>query len=201
GAAALAEFRLAVGRPLAPMLAASAPTVDDALAGLGTPVVVDVKLDGVRIQVHRSGDEVAVFTRSLDDVTGRMPEVVAAARQLAVREVVLDGEAILEDASGRPRPFQETSSRVAQRRAAALPLTPYFFDVLHLDGTDLIDAPGRARWTALAEAVPGPLLVARAMAHTVEQAGDAFAAAVDAGHEGVVIKDPDAPYDVGRRGG
>src|SRR5690606_4654190 len=101
GAAALAEFRLAVGRPLAPMLAASAPTVDDALAGLGTPVVVDVKLDGVRIQVHRSGDEVAVFTRSLDDVTGRMPEVVAAARQLAVREVVLDGEAILEDASGR----------------------------------------------------------------------------------------------------
>src|SRR5690606_12635642 len=76
-----------------------------------------------------------------------------------------------------------------------------FFDVLHLDGTDLIDAPGRARWTALAEAVPGPLLVARAMAHTVEQAGDAFAAAVDAGHEGVVIKDPDAPYDVGRRGG
>jgi len=212
GRAALAEFRLSVGRPLAPMLAASAPTVDEALTGLGTPVAVDAKLDGVRIQVHRSGDDVAVFTRSLDDVTGRMPEVVAATRQLAVREIVLDGEAILEDASGRPRPFQETSSRAAQRRAAprgsgaaplpaAPPLTPYFFDVLHLDGADLIDEPGRTRWAALAEAVPGPLLVARTMAHTAGQAGGAFAAAVDAGHEGVVVKDPDAPYDVGRRGG
>jgi DNA ligase 1 len=200
GAAALGEFALRVGRPLAPMLAQSAASVDDALAATGVPAVVDVKLDGIRIQVHRSGDEVGVFTRSLDDITSRLPEVVAAVRALPAREIVLDGEAMALDAAGRPRPFQETASRAATRGAPVTALTPYFFDILHLDGTDLLDAPGRDRWAALAEAVPAPLLVGRTTVTTPAEAADAFAAALAAGQEGVVVKSPEAAYDVGRRG-
>ena len=224
GAAALDAFHLSVGRPLAPMLAASASTVDEALGTTGTPAAVDAKLDGVRIQVHRSGDQVGVFTRSLDDVTARMPEIVAAVRALPVSQIVLDGEAIALDASGRPKPFQDTASRAAQRNGgtgrrsgrpkaagrgsrpadqgtAGSGLTPYFFDLLHLDGTDLIDEPGRTRWAALLDRVPQDLLVARTMASTVDDAAAAFAHSVDQGHEGVVVKNADAPYDVGRRGG
>jgi DNA ligase-1 len=220
GAPALAAFGLQVGRPLAPMLAQSAPSVDEALAATGTPAVVDVKLDGIRIQVHRSGHDIAVFTRSLDDITARVPEVVAAVRALPARELVLDGEAIGLDATGRPLPFQETSSRAARRttpsttgRAPVAPavlaaaettgepvLTPYFFDLLHLDGEDLIDLPGRERWAALAAAVDPSLLVGRMEVDGPERAGEAFAAAIDAGQEGVVVKAPDAPYDAGRRG-
>ena len=200
GAAALAEFTLRVGRPLAPMLAQSAASVDDALAATGVPAVVDVKLDGIRIQVHRSGDEVGVFTRSLDDITPRLPEVIAAVRALPAREIVLDGEAMALDTTGRPRPFQETASRAATRGAPVTALTPYFFDLLHLDGTDLLDAPGRERWAALAEAVPAQLLVGRIAVTTPAEAADAFAAALAAGQEGVVVKSPDAAYDVGRRG-
>ena len=220
GADALAGFGLQVGRPLAPMLAQSAPSVDEALTATGVPAVVDVKLDGIRIQVHRSGADIAVFTRSLDEVTGRLPQVVAAVRALPARELVLDGEAIGLDAAGRPLPFQETSSRAARRttpsstgrtpvapavlaaaeRTGAAVLTPYFFDLLHLDGTDLIDLPGRDRWAALAGAVDSTLLVGRLEVDDPEQAGAAFAAAIDAGQEGVVVKDPAAPYDAGRRG-
>ncbi|MEH0842800.1 ATP-dependent DNA ligase [Micromonospora sp. CPCC 205711] len=220
GAAALTAFGLQLGRPLAPMLAQSAPSVDAALDATGVPAVVDVKLDGIRIQVHRSGDDIAVFTRSLDDITPRVPEVVAAVRALPGRELVLDGEAIGLDATGRPLPFQQTSSRAARRttpsttgRAPVAPavlaaaettgttvLTPYFFDLLHLDGADLIDLPGRERWAALAGAVDESLLVGRLEVDGPEQAGAAFAAALDAGQEGVVVKAPDAPYDAGRRG-
>ncbi|WP_436970906.1 ATP-dependent DNA ligase [Micromonospora coxensis] len=220
GAAALAGFGLQVGRPLAPMLAQSAPTVDAALDATGVPAVVDVKLDGIRIQVHRSGTDIAVFTRSLDEITTRVPEVVAAVRALPARELVLDGEAIGLDATGRPLPFQQTSSRAARRATpsttGASPvapavlaaaettgetvLTPYFFDLLHLDGEDLIDRPGRERWAALAGAVDESLLVGRVEVDDAEQAGAAFAAALDAGQEGVVVKAPEAPYDAGRRG-
>ncbi|MEV4756080.1 ATP-dependent DNA ligase [Micromonospora sp. NPDC049559] len=225
GAPALREFALVVGRPLAPMLAQSASSVDEALAATGMPAVVDVKLDGIRIQVHRSGDEIAVFTRSLDEITTRVPEVVAAVRALPARELVLDGEAIALDETGRPLPFQETSRRAALRgarrratpssvgaepaapavRAAAgtsgeTVLTPYFFDLLHLDGADLLDAPGRDRWAALAATVEPSLLVGRIEAETADQASAAFAAALDAGQEGVVVKSPEAPYDAGRRG-
>ncbi|MEV1290321.1 ATP-dependent DNA ligase [Micromonospora sp. NPDC049679] len=218
GPAALGEFALQVGRPLAPMLAQSAPSVDEALLATGTPATVDVKLDGIRIQVHRSGDDVAVFTRSLDEITPRLPDVVAAVRALPARELVLDGEAMALDATGRPRPFQETSSlaatRGARRKAGAAlthtapggsggpgsTLTPYFFDLLHLDGVDLLDAPGRDRWAALADALPPELLVGRVAVDNAEAAAAAFAAAIDAGQEGVVVKSPDAPYDAGRRG-
>jgi DNA ligase-1 len=224
GADALAAFALQVGRPLAPMLAQSAPSIDDALATTGAPAVVDVKLDGIRVQVHRSGTDVAVFTRSLDEITPRVPGVVAAVRALPAREIVLDGEAIALDTTGRPRPFQETSSRAATRgarrrvseelagdatvlaaptvvaAAGAVTLTPYFFDLLHLDGADLIDAPGRVRWSTLAAAVPPQLLVGRAEVDSAERASEAYSAALDAGHEGVVVKAPEAPYDAGRRG-
>jgi len=209
GAPALAAISLRVGTPLTPMLASSAPDVGAALLATGTPATVDVKLDGIRIQVHRSGDDVAVFTRSLDDITPRLPEVVAAVRALPVRDVVLDGEAMALDASGRPRPFQETSSRAATRGARrggkAGPvegpaLVPYFFDLLHLDGADLLDEPGRVRWSALADTLPGSLIVGRRTVETDEQAQEAFAAALAAGQEGVVVKAQDAPYDVGRRG-
>ncbi|GAB1645534.1 ATP-dependent DNA ligase [Krasilnikovia sp. MM14-A1259] len=205
GAPDLAAIHLRVGTPLSPMLAGSAPDVAAALLATGAPATVDVKLDGIRIQVHRSGDEVAVFTRSLDDITARLPGVVAAARALPVREVVLDGEAMALDGQGRPRPFQETSSRAATRGAGsgsanAAALVPYFFDVLHLDGVDLLDEPGRQRWAALADAVPAGLIVGRRTVETAEQGLEAFAAALAAGQEGVVVKAPDAPYDVGRRG-
>jgi DNA ligase-1 len=200
GAPGLAGFRLQVGRPLAPMLAQSASTVDEALAATGEPAAVDVKLDGIRVQVHRSGAEVAVFTRSLDDITTRVPEVVAAVRALPSAEAVLDGEVIALDGAGRPRPFQETSSRAAQRGAPSVHLTPYFFDLLHLDGVDLLDEPGERRWAALAEALPGELLVVRTTVSTVDDAVRAFDAALTGGHEGVVVKSARAPYDVGRRG-
>jgi DNA ligase-1 len=201
GAPALAEFHLRVGTPLTPMLAQSATDVSAALLATGTPATVDVKLDGIRVQVHRSGDEVAVFTRSLDDITARLPQVVAAVRALPARELVLDGEAMALDDSGRPRPFQETSSSAATRGNRAGPvLRPYFFDLLHLDGADLLDEPGRVRWAALADALPGELIVGRRLVETEAQAAEAFAAALAAGQEGVVIKAPEAVYDVGRRG-
>ncbi|MGK5681289.1 ATP-dependent DNA ligase [Actinoplanes sp. URMC 104] len=211
GAPALTEIHLRVGTPLTPMLAQSAPDVGAALLATGAPATVDVKLDGIRIQVHRSGDDVAVFTRSLDDITARMPEVVEAVRKLPLREAVFDGEAMTLDASGRPRPFQETSSRAATRGSTArgagasraadrLALVPFFFDLLHLDGADLLDEPGRVRWQALADALPAELLVGRTTVTSEEEAAAAFAAALAAGQEGVVVKAAEAPYDVGRRG-
>jgi len=201
GTAALSEIHLRVGTPLTPMLAQSATDVSAALLATGTPATVDVKLDGIRIQAHRSGDQVGVFTRSLDDITPRLPDVVAAVRALPVREIVLDGEAMALDDKGRPRPFQETSSSAATRGGRSGPsLVPYFFDLLHLDGTDLLDEPGRVRWAALADALPSELIVGRRTVESGEQAAEAFAAALAAGQEGVVIKAPEAPYDVGRRG-
>lgn len=205
GAGALAGISLRVGTALSPMLASSAPDVAKALEGTGAPATVDEKLDGIRIQVHRSGDDVQIFTRSLDTITERLPAVVEAVRALPIRDVILDGEAMVLGADGRPRPFQEIASQAATRKAqradeAASALVPYFFDLLHLDGRDLIDEPGRVRWEALAATVPGDLIVGRSLVETGEQAAGAFAAAVAAGQEGVVIKNPDSLYDVGRRG-
>lgn len=206
--AALAAFGLVVGRPIRPMLAASAPDVAAAMAGFGgRPVVVDAKLDGIRIQVHRDADDVRVFTRSLDDITDRLPEVVAAVRDLAVRTAVLDGEALGVGPDGRPRPFQETAARSATRSSpgqevdqGALALVPFFFDLLHLDGRDLLDAPLHERLAAL-DAVAGRYVVPRVVTTDQDTAQDAFAEWVAAGQEGVVVKAGDAPYEAGRRGG
>ena len=206
GEAGLAAFHLRVGRPLAPMLAQSAPSVEEALTATGAPAAVDAKLDGVRVQVHRDGTDVAVFSRSLDDITARMPEIVAATLALDVTTAVLDGEALLVDEAGRARPFQEISGHAARRpgrrSAAAIAgrMTPFFFDALHLDGRDLIDEPGRHRWSALDAVVPPANRVARTVVDAPEAGAAAFTEALDRGHEGVVVKAIDAPYDVGRRG-
>jgi DNA ligase-1 len=200
GAGALAAYSLRLGTPLAPMLAASAATPAEALATTGAPALVDAKLDGIRIQVHADGDDVAVFSRSLDVLTARMPEVVAVVQALPVRRVVLDGEALALDAQGRPRPFQETSGRAATRARTAIRLSPYFFDILHLDGVDLLDMPLAERVDALTQAVPEDHLVARTTATTADDVAEALAASIGSGQEGVVVKALAAPYDVGRRG-
>lgn len=198
GEEALAEVGLAVGRPVQPMLASSAPDIGAALTGFQGPVTVDTKLDGIRIQVHRDGDAVLVATRSLDDITARLPEVVAVVRALPASRVVLDGEAVALDRSGRPRAFQETASRTAQ--ATGIAVTPFFFDLLHLDGADLLDLPLAQRLAALDHIVPVEHRVDRITTADVELA-EAFAGRVlAAGHEGVVVKDPAAPYAAGRRG-
>ena len=208
GAKALAAIRLEVGRPLRPMLAASAPDIDAAWAQVGDTtqgVIVDGKLDGIRLQAHRHGDDVRLFTRSLDDITDRLPEVVEAVLDLPVESVVIDGEAIALDPSGRPRPFQETASRtmsstgVAELRAR-VPVTPYFFDLLHVDGQDLLELQAIERFARLAQIVPASTLVPRMTATTSAAAGEFFSRLVREGHEGVVVKAPSAPYAAGRRG-
>ncbi|MBM7515186.1 ATP-dependent DNA ligase [Nocardioides nitrophenolicus] len=203
GPAALAEVGLTVGRPVLPMLASSAPDVAAAVAKAGSATVgVDAKLDGIRIQVHRDGDDVVVATRSLDDITHRLPEVVAVARSLPAHRVVLDGEALWLAADGRPRPFQETASRTSSSAGgdAESVVSPYFFDVLHLDGTDLIDQPAHERWQVLERLVPAAHRVRRWIGSDVAAATEFAATVLASGHEGVVVKSVDAPYDAGRRG-
>ena len=206
GEEALAAIGLQVGRPVLPMLAASAPDVAAAMAKAapdGVPVSVDTKLDGIRIQVHRSGDDVVIATRSLDDITHRLPEVVELARSLPSERFVLDGEALALDDEGRPRPFQETASRTAMTLpdgGGGVAVTAYFFDLLHLDGRDLLDAPGSERVAALEQLVPESSLVPRLVTDDPAEA-QAFADRVVAGgHEGVVVKSLGAPYAAGRRG-
>jgi DNA ligase 1 len=202
--AALRAFGLEVGRPLRPMLASSAATVADALARL-SPAIVEWKIDGIRIQVHRTGADVAVFTRTLDDITIRVPEITEAVLALDVRDAVFDGEAVALAPDGRPRPFQVTASRTSShmdvaRGRADTPLTPFFFDLLHLDGADLIDEPAHVRHARLAAVMPEGLLVPRLVTGDVDAASEFFADAVARGHEGVVVKAPDSRYAAGRRG-
>jgi DNA ligase 1 len=206
GEEALARVGLEVGRPVLPMLASTAPDVAAAMAkaggGPGTPVAVDEKLDGIRIQVHKHGDDILVATRSLDDITPRLPEVVDVVRSLPAHTLVLDGEAIALDATGRPRPFQETASRTAQAfsEAAGVAVTPYFFDVLHVDGRDQLDTPGADRLQVLDAIVPEAHRVARVVTDDPAVA-EAFAHdAVSRGHEGVVVKSLAIGYAAGRRG-
>jgi DNA ligase-1 len=200
GAAVLGAIGLQVGRPIQPMLAAPGADIEAALQRTG-PAAVEYKLDGARLQVHRDGDEVRAFTRSLDDITARVPEVVQAVLALPARRLVLDGEAIALRPDGRPYPFQVTASRFGTRRVdGSMPLTPLFFDLLHVDGEDLIDRPGSERAAALAEVVPGASLVPRTVVADVPGAQAFLDAALVAGHEGVLVKALDAPYAAGRRG-
>jgi DNA ligase 1 len=208
GVAALEDIGLEVGRPLRPMLAASAPDVVaawDQVAGDDREVFVDGKLDGIRLQAHRDGDDVRLFTRSLDDITDRLPEVVEAVLALPARRLVVDGEAIALDARGRPKPFQETASRTmsslgTETLRERVPVTPYFFDLLHLDGADLLDLPAVERFDQLARLVPEAALVPRERVASVESAQQFFDRLIADGHEGVVVKSPTSPYAAGRRG-
>ena len=205
GPSGLDRFGLRVGRPVQPMLAKTASSVGAALERIGGTAAVEWKLDGVRIQVHRDGEAVAVFTRTLDPITDRVPEIVESVLALPVRSIVLDGEAIALRADGRPRPFQETASRAARRGNVEqlrdeVPLTPFFFDVLHLDGADLIDLPSSERHAAIESIVPPALWVPRLVTQDVSRATASFDEAIERGHEGVVVKSLASPYEAGRRG-
>ena len=202
--AALRSFGLQVGRPLRPMLASSASSVAAAFARV-SPAAVEWKIDGIRIQVHRDDSGVAVFTRTLDNITARVPEIVEEALALDVRAAVLDGEAVALYPDGRTRPFQVTASRAGTqadvaRQRADVPLTAFYFDLLHLDGTDLIDEPASDRYALLSRVLPAKLLIPRLMTADVAAAEAFFADAVARGHEGVVVKSPSALYAAGRRG-
>jgi DNA ligase-1 len=186
------------------MLAQTAFTVAAALERM-RPAAFEWKLDGVRIQVHRLGRDVRIFTRSLEDITARVPELVEVATALPAKAVVLDGEAIVLRGDGRPHPFQVTAGRITsrldvRRLRASLPLTPFLFDVLHLDGEDLIDRPAAERQHALEVAVPWTLRVPRLVTDHLPVATGFLEHALERGHEGVVAKSLTAPYEAGRRG-
>ncbi|MDX2971564.1 ATP-dependent DNA ligase [Kribbella solani] len=203
GESGLAQFGLEVGRGVQPMLAQSATTVAEALAKTGTPAALEWKLDGIRIQAHRNGDHVVVYTRTLDDITARVPEVVTAVRALDARQIVLDGELIALRPDGRPEPFQVTGSRTATRSATGpdtVPLTPYFFDILHQDGQDLLGLDSTARHEWLAKLVPEERRVPRLVTDDAAAGQEFFADAVRRGHEGVMVKSLTVPYEAGRRG-
>jgi DNA ligase 1 len=200
GVAGLASYGLEVGRPVQPMLASTASSVAEAMAKLGE-AAVEWKLDGIRVQVHRDGPDIAVFSRSLDDITGRVPEIVSAVGNLSAQRLVLDGEAIALRGDGRPRPFQETGARAATvAEGERLSLSLFAFDVLHVDGEDLLDLPGGDRHAALVAATPAELQIPRMETADADQAAAFFADAVARGHEGVVVKSLTAPYEAGRRG-
>ncbi|WP_055689357.1 ATP-dependent DNA ligase [Streptomyces prasinus] len=207
GPGALERFRLTVGRPVLPMLAHGASSVAGAVEKLGA-AAVEEKLDGIRVQVHRDGDTVRVHTRTLDDITDRLPEVTAAARALRGERFILDGEVVSFDEEGRPRSFQETAARVGSRTDVAaaarkVPVSPVFFDVLSVDGRDLLDLPFAERHAELARLVPQPMRVRRAVVSGPDDLGAAeafLAETLGRGHEGVVVKGLDAPYSAGRRG-
>ncbi|HWS94643.1 MAG TPA: ATP-dependent DNA ligase [Mycobacterium sp.] len=205
GAAALDAFTLKVGRPVSPMLAQTATGVADALERHGGTTVFEAKLDGARVQIHRAGDEVTVYTRSLDDVTARLPEVVEATLALPATDLIADGEAIALRPDNRPHRFQVTASRFGRSVdvAAALAtqrLSVFFFDILHCDGLDLLDAPTADRLAALDALVPPAHRVDRLMTSDHSEAAGFLDATLAAGHEGVMAKAPDAPYLAGRRG-
>jgi DNA ligase 1 len=200
GEEALAAIGLEVGRAVQPMLAGSAPDLAAGLEAVGLPCLVDGKLDGIRIQVHRAGSDVSVWSRSLDDLTGRFPELVQLARSLPAESFVLDGEALLVDDDGRPRAFQETASRSMTVTASDLAMSSFFFDVLHVDGRDLIDAPAVERSDMLSQLVPSEQLVPRVLAETPEAAAEFQAKVLEDGHEGVVLKGVDSTWEAGRRG-
>ena len=203
GAAGLPHFALTAFRPVLPMLAQPAADLDDALERLGT-AALEYKLDGARVQIHRSGEEVRVYSRLLNDVTVAVPELVEAVRALPVREAILDGETIALRPDGRPQTFQVTMRRFGrqldvERLRAELPLALQLFDVLRLDGEDWIDRPARERWAVLRERAPS-LAVPQRVTADAREARAFYDEALALGHEGVMAKALEAPYEAGGRG-
>ncbi|HVE87937.1 MAG TPA: ATP-dependent DNA ligase [Myxococcales bacterium] len=204
GEAGLSGYRLQLFRPLQPMLAQPAADVEEALASLHR-AALEWKLDGARIQVHREGDDVRVFSREGNDVSAAVPEVVDLARALPARSVVLDGEAIALRPDGSPHPFQLTMRRFGRKLDVVkakdqLPLSPFAFDVLHLDGADLVDRPYLERMQALDALVPEAARVPRLLTGSAEEAEAFYARSVQQGHEGLLAKGPESLYEAGRRG-
>ncbi|CAA9355036.1 MAG: DNA_ligase_IV_Ku-like [uncultured Nocardioidaceae bacterium] len=208
GPAAVSAVGLVVGVPISPMLAGTAPDVAAALAKAapdGGVVLVDRKLDGIRVQVHRDGDRVRIFTRSLDDITDRLPETVESVLALPASRLVLDGEAIVLRPDGRPAPFQVTGARtassadVASLRSGA-PVSTFFFDALAIEDRDLLDEPLRDRLKALHALLPPALRVPAVRTAALEEADAFLSDSVAAGHEGVLVKHLGSAYEAGRRG-
>ena len=201
GASALEQFSVRLMQPVLPMLAQPAQDMAAALGALGT-ALVEWKLDGARVQVHKSRDEVRIYTRNLNDVTVRVPEIVATVRGLTAESLILDGEAIALRANGRPHPFPVTMSRFGsqQERAGQLPLSVFFFDCLYLDGATLFDHPARERRDALARSLPKNIVTPALITAELAEAERFYRETLAAGHEGVMAKALDAPYEAGRRG-
>lgn len=189
----LTGLTLEVGSPAHPMLASSAPSVSEAVSQVGLPCVVDAKLDGIRVQVHRQGDQVSVWSRTLDDLTGRFPDIEDAVLALPVHQVVLDGEGLSIGADGRPSLFQDTA-------AGMHPLRPFVFDVLHIDGEDLHDQSLAQRRARLEQVVPDSQRPFSQVVSTHDEAEAVWTSTLAAGHEGVVVKSLDGRWEAGRRG-
>lgn len=204
GASALSRFELTLFSPVLPMLASPADDIDAALERLGT-AAFELKLDGARVQVHKAGDEVKVYSRRLHEVTGRVPEIVEAVRAMPADQLILDGEAIALRPDGRPHPFQTTMRRFGRKQNVAqmrerLPLSHLYFDLLYLDGEAWIDRPARERIEALDPVVGPDHAVRRIVTDNPEQALALYDDVVGVGHEGLMAKSLDDPYAAGRRG-
>jgi DNA ligase-1 len=204
GESGLTGFGIQLFQPVQPMLAQPSDDVGEALEQLGSDVSLEWKLDGARIQAHKSGDDVRVFTRNLRDVTPAVPEVVAAVKQLAARDAILDGEVIALRSDGAPHPFQVTMQRFGrklevERMRAEIPLTPFFFDLLYADGEPLVDASQEARVAQLARVAPS-LVVPILVRPTRDDAQRFLEETLRRGHEGVMVKSLAAGYAAGRRG-
>ena len=204
GPAAVAAFDLRLFVPVQPMLASPGEDLDSTLDELGE-VSLEYKLDGARVQIHKDGERVKVYSRRLNEVTAAVPEVVEAARALPVRDAVLDGETIALREDGSPHPFQVTMRRFGRRldvqaMRTQLPLSVRVFDVLRADGTTLIDATTQARWEALEAMAPASILIPRLRTADASEAEDFYARALAEGHEGVMAKSLEATYEAGRRG-
>jgi len=204
GATGLDRYVLQLFRPVQPMLAQTSEDAAAALTEFGQ-ATLEYKFDGARVQVHRSGDDVRVFSRSLNDVTDAVPEIVEAVRMLPGKEVILDGEVISLTPEGRPQPFQVTARRFGRkldldRIRTELPLTPIWFDVLYFNGGPLVDEPQAHRFTTLRELLPAQYLIPHLVTSNPDQAEEFLRAALERGHEGIMAKATDSLYIAGARG-
>lgn len=204
GSDALLEYAVQLFRPVLPMLAETAADVNDAIGQL-TQGAFEFKFDGARVQLHKKGDDIRVYTRRLNDVTAAVPELVEAARRLPAREIILDGEAIALKADGSPYPFQVTMRRFGRKLDIAglqteLPLSSFYFDILWIDGTPLLDEPLKDRLKVLEQVIPSDMLVPRIVTDSADEAQAFLDSALQRGHEGIMAKALDSTYEAGRRG-
>jgi ATP-dependent DNA ligase I len=204
GESGLAKFEIQLFRPVQPMLAQTAEDVNEALQGLGE-AALEYKFDGARVQAHKSGDEVIVFSRSSNDVSAAVPEVVRAVQALPARDLILDGEVLSLDERGRPHPFQITMRRFGrkldvERMAREQPVVPFWFDLMYLNGMPLIDEPQARRFAALSELVPHDMVVPHLVTGELERGEEFLHQALQRGHEGVMAKSTSAGYAAGARG-
>ena len=203
GAAGLRGYAIALFQPLAPMLAQPADDIADAMARIPA-AALEWKLDGARVQVHKQGDDVRVFSRTGNDVTIAAPEVASVVRRARAESLILDGEAIALKASGAPYPFQDTMRRFGRQldveaMRASLPLSVFFFDCLRRDDRDLVSLAAGERFAALGDALSPEVLIPRLVTGDIAAAQAFYDDALERGHEGVMVKALDTPYDPGTR--